>query len=36
MAEPFYFTGQYFMDRLFFLVAGFVVAKASACEAFAG
>lgn len=25
MAEPFYFTGQYFMDRLFFLVAGFVV-----------
>ncbi|MCL2429982.1 MAG: O-antigen ligase family protein, partial [Alphaproteobacteria bacterium] len=30
MAEPFYFTGQYFMDRLFFLVAGFVVTAACA------
>ena len=28
MAEPFYFTGQYFMDRLFFLAAGFVMAEA--------
>jgi O-antigen ligase len=28
MMEPFYFSGQYFMDRLFFIVAGLVVALA--------
>jgi len=29
VAEPFFFTGQYFMDRLFFLLAGFVVMKSA-------
>lgn len=28
LMEPFYFAGQYFMDRLFYLVAGFIVATA--------
>ncbi len=26
--EPFFFTGEYFMDRLFYILAGFVVATA--------
>ncbi len=31
--EPFYFTGQYFMDRLFYILAGFVMAREAAARA---